>query len=97
MCGLLKASLINHIDLRKGLIELKKTGRFAAALLMAGVLAIGANTSINTAEAASTSQTIGSTSLGSKWQSGEVGFEAGCALSEWLGWFECHPSQVSWK
>lgn len=24
MCGLLKASLINHIDLRKGLIELKK-------------------------------------------------------------------------
>ncbi|WP_301108023.1 hypothetical protein [Sporosarcina sp.] len=76
---------------------MKKTGRFAAALLMAGVLAIGANSTVNTAEAASVSHTIGSTSLGSDWKSGQTGFEAGCALSEWLGWFECHPSQVSWK
>lgn len=72
-------------------------GRTAAALLMAGVIAVGANPSINTVEASSTSQTIGSTSLGGKWKDGEVGFEAGCALSEWFGWFECHPSQVSWN
>ncbi|WP_153722800.1 MULTISPECIES: hypothetical protein [Sporosarcina] len=76
---------------------MKKTGRFAAALLMAGVLAIGANSTVNTAEAASASSGIGSTSLGSDWKSGQTGFEAGCALSEWLGWFKCHPSQVSWK
>lgn len=76
--------------------NLKKLGRITAVLVIAGALVIGTNFSANTVEAASTSKTIGSTSLGSKWRDGEIGFQAGCALSEWLGWFKCHPSQVPW-
>jgi len=64
--------------------NLKKLGRIAAVLVVAGALFIGSN-SINAVEAATTSETIGSTSLGSKWKDGAVGFQAGCALSEWLG------------
>ncbi|WP_106767608.1 hypothetical protein [Paenibacillus faecalis] len=59
---------------------MKKIGRFTTALLIAGVFIIGSN---NAAEA-------------SGWKDGETGFQAGCALSEWLGWFKCHPSQVPW-
>lgn len=62
---------------------MKKIRRQTAALLIAGVFLFGSNFSANITEASS-------------WRDGETGFIAGCALSEWLGWFKCHSSQVPW-
>ncbi|UOR11604.1 glycoside hydrolase 64/thaumatin family protein [Halobacillus amylolyticus] len=79
---------------------MKKLGQITAALLMVVVLSFGGfvgSNFINTVEASSTGNIIGSTSLGSDWQSGRTGFQAGCAFSEWLGLFECHSSQVPWR
>ncbi|MEA3319680.1 MAG: hypothetical protein U9Q88_06600 [Bacillota bacterium] len=78
---------------------MKKFGRIAIATMAVFALTFGsfvASDSLHTAEAANVSSTIGSTSTGSDWKSGNTGFTAGCALSEWLGIFKCHSSQVPW-
>ncbi|WP_173915281.1 hypothetical protein [Halobacillus sp. Marseille-Q1614] len=78
---------------------MNKFGRIAVALVAVFVLSFGSFAGanpLNVVEAAKVSETIGSTSTGSDWKSGQTGFTAGCALSEWLGWFECHDSQVPW-
>lgn len=78
---------------------MKKLGRIAIALVAVFVLTFGnyvASDSIHTADAANAISTIGSTSVGDDWKSGNTGFTAGCALSEWLGMFKCHSSQVPW-
>ncbi|WP_173918681.1 hypothetical protein [Halobacillus sp. Marseille-Q1614] len=77
-------------------------GRLAMALIAVFVLSFGSFTGTNIVEAKeekppTARETMGSTKFGGSWKDGQVGFEAGCALSEWLGWFECHESQVSWK
>ncbi|WP_082232721.1 hypothetical protein [Halobacillus massiliensis] len=78
---------------------MKKAVRFAMALAAVLVLSFGSFTGTDYVNAAeqSSKEMMGSTSFGGSYKDGEVGFQAGCALSEWLGWFECHESQVDWK
>ncbi|ELK46575.1 hypothetical protein QRD89_02725 [Halobacillus sp. ACCC02827] len=81
---------------------MKKLAKVGIALAAVGILSFGdvTGSTSSVVEAKSmTSDTLhhaGSTSFGSDWKSGRVGFWGGCALSGWLGTFECHESQLPW-
>lgn len=81
------------------MLHLKRVVQFVTVSLLAVTIAFtgfNGSESINTVDAKSKATEGLKMEFGSDWQEGRIGYWGGCALSEALGLFTCHPSEVPW-